>query len=463
MTAAAYAVRYGAEFIGTFLFVLSIGCIVLGGNAVWSAAAVATALAVLIYAFAPVSGAHLNPAVTLTLTITGRLEGSWKAAIGYVAAQLLGGILAGFCSAGLYGHPFHLGPGRRYMWMQAMVVEVLYTMLLCFVVLSVTTKWGEEKSRFFGVAIGMVITAGGYPSAAISGGCFNPAVAFGIDLPHAILKGAWMQFGWSFAYTGMHILGALLASLLFYLVMGEMSKSSDEEVPLGSPDAAVQSAPLRTRLACEGLGTMFLTMTLGLNVLTGSPAPGLSIASMLAVAVYALGPISGAHLNPAVTVAIMLCGGKRDAMGIREASAYAIAQIFGAICGAMIYSLTLRTAFSLDPSPRYGWGAAAVGEMIFTMVLCLVVLTVTADNNNVGDAAGIAIGGCVLLGGTAVGAISGAPLNPAVAFGIGAADLFNAGPSATPVAYACFELVGAVMAAAAFRIFHASDFSKIES
>merc|ERR1719160_1580263 len=150
----------------------------------------------------------------------------------------------------------------------------------------------------------------------------------------------------------------------------------------------------------------------------------------------------------------MLCGSKRNAMGIREAASYATAQICGAIFGAAIYAMTLRTAFSLDPSPRYGWGAAAVGEMIFTMVLCLVVLTVTADNNNVGDAAGIAIGGCVLLGGTAVGAISGAPLNPAVAFGIGAADLFNAGPSATPVAYACFELVGAVMAAAAFRIFH---------
>lgn len=462
MTTAPYAVRYGAEFFGTFLFVLSIGCIVLGGNAVWSAAAVATALGVLVYTFAPVSGAHLNPAVTLALTVLGRVEGGWKAAIGYVGAQLLGGILAGFCSAALYGHGFKLGPGQHYVWAQAMVVEVLYTLLLCFVVLSVTTKWGEEKTRFYGVAIGMVITAGGYPSAAISGGCFNPAVAFGIDLPHAVFEGAWMQFGWSFAYTGMHIVGALLAALLFWLVMGEMSKKSDEEVPLGNPDVSAEPAPLRVRLVCEGLGTMFLTMTIGLNVLTGSPAPGLSIATMLAVLVYAAGPISGAHLNPAVTVALMLCGTKKNAMGLREAGCYVLAQLCGAIFGAVIYLVTLRMAFSLEPSPRYGWGAAAVGEMIFTMVLCLVVLTVAADDSTVGDATGIAVGGCVLLGGTAIGAISGAPLNPAVAFGIGFADIFNAGPSATPFAYSCFELVGATLAAAAFRLFH-SDFSKIES
>merc|ERR1719359_2197947 len=140
---------------------------------------------------------------------------------------MLGGILGGFCSASLYGHGFSIGPGRHYVWAQAMVVEILYTLLLCFVVLSVTTKWGETTTRFFGVAIGMVITAGGYPSAAISGGVFNPAVAFGIDLPHAILEGAWMQFGWSFAYTGMHILGALLAALLFVLATSEIR--SDEE------------------------------------------------------------------------------------------------------------------------------------------------------------------------------------------------------------------------------------------
>merc|ERR1719240_316675 len=203
-------------------------------------------------------------------------------------------------------------------------------------------------------------------------------------------------------------------------------------------------------------------MTVGFNVLTGSPAPGLSIATTLAVLVYAAGPISGAHFNPAVTVALLLCGPKSNAMGIREAGSYIIAQICGGIVGAMIYFATLGTAFSLDPSPRYGWGAAAVGEMIFTMVLCLVVLTVTAEDSTVGDASGIAVGGCVLLGGTAIGAISGAPLNPAVAFAIGAADVFNAGPSFTPVAYACFELVGATMAAAAFRVLRISDIPKLQ-
>lgn len=456
--AASYAVRYCAELVGTYLFVLSIGCIVLGGNAVWSAAAVATALGVLVYIFAPVSGAHLNPAVTLALTVTGRLEGGWKAAIGYTAAQLTGGLLAGFSYAGLYGSSFNLGPGRHYFWPQAMVVEIMYTLLLCFVVLSVTNKWGEEATRFYGVAIGMVITAGGYPSAAISGGAFNPAVAFGIDLPHAILEGAWLQFGWCFAYSGMHIVGALLAALLFTLATSEFK--SDEEIPLS--DIGEQQVSLPVRCIAECLGTLLLTATVGFNVLTGSPAPGLSIATTLAVLVYALGPISGAHLNPAVTLAIMLSGPSHSSIGVREAASYFFAQTVGGILGGILYALTMRTAFSLDPSPRYGWGAAAVAEMLFTLLLCLAVLTVTSDSNPAGEFAGIAIGGCVLIAGTAIGAISGAALNPAVAFGIGTADIFESGPSASCIAYACFELAGAVMATVVYRLCHFYDSSKVE-
>lgn len=469
--------RCAAEFLGTYLLVLSVGCSVLGGKAVWAAAAIAATLSVLVYGLGAVSGAHLNPAVTIASAMNGRLMGGWRVSLYYVGVQLAGGICAGFTSAGLYGQAFRLGPGVNYVWAQAMVVEVLYTMLLCFVVLSITTKWsGNESSRASGIAIGLVIVAGGYPSAAVSGGCFNPAIAFGIDVSDAVHNSAWGRFGWSFAYLGFHVVGSIFGALLFRLVTLEAFHGDELEPSItprsGSAPAAKtyeappvedmgDRAPLRPRLICEFVGAFFLSFTVGMNVLTGSPAPALSIAAMLAVAVYAVGPISGAHINPAVTIAVLLCGGdERGLAGVREGIYYVAAQLLGGIFGGLVYCMTLSASFPLEPGSRYSWGVAAISELIFTFLLCIVMLSVTSRQTPAGDAYGLAVGACALIGGTAVGAISGAPLNPAIAFGVSAASMARGGAWSGCVAYTCFEVAGAALAAGVFRVLRNEDFTK---
>lgn len=438
---------YAGEFLGTYLFVLTVCCAVLSGAAQWAASAIAFALMVLVYSFAPISGANLNPAVTLALAATGRLEDGWKMAAGYMVVQVIAGIFAGLSAAAMYGHAFSIGPGVGFIWAQAAVVEIVYTMLLCFVVLSVTTKWaGQEENWAFGLAIGLVIIAGGYPAGAISGGAFNPAIAFGIDVSDAVFNHAWFHFGWSFAYLGFAMVGSGLAVALF-MVVGPKDDDSGE------------GAGLIARLLSEFMAVLLLTLTVGLNVLTNSSAPALSIGAMLACLVYAFGPISGAHINPAVTLAILLCGGdNRGIAGIKEAAFYILAQFLGGAVGGLMYMFTLHgQVFALAPNTHFGWGSAAVAEILFTFILCFVVLTVSAKDSPAGMLGGLAVGVSAMVGGTAVGPISGAALNPAVAFGIDLASMIYLGLSATSIAYTCFQLVGAALAAGLFRVLRSGD------
>merc|ERR1719265_2986080 len=144
-------------------------------------------------------------------------------------------------------------------------------MMLCFVVLNVAcaSKYAETGNQWYGLAIGFVIVAGAYGAGVVSGGCFNPAVAIGIDT-----SSAGLGFGWCIAYTIFEFVGAALAAVA-------------------------------SQLISEFLGTFMLVLTVGLNVLGNSPAGAFSIAASLMCMIYALGDVSGAHFNPAVTLAIL--------------------------------------------------------------------------------------------------------------------------------------------------------------
>merc|ERR1719512_635608 len=93
-----------------------------------------------------------------------------------------------------------------------------------------------------------------------------------------------------------------------------------------------EKGPLADVLS-EFLGTFMLVLTVGLNVLAKSPAGAFSIAASLMSMIYALGNVSGAHFNPAVTVAIF-SSGRCPKLTLAEAGKYLVAQLAGGICAS---------------------------------------------------------------------------------------------------------------------------------
>merc|ERR1719387_1003752 len=313
--------------------------------------------------------------------------------------------------------------------------------MLCFVVLNVAATKAWDGNQFYGLAIGFVIIAGAYGAGNISGGAFNPAVALGIDV-----SSAGLGFGWGFAYAGYELLGAAAASGLFRVVRPDEFG--------GSPDYS-----LTTKLVSEFIGTFFLVLTVGLNVLGKSPGPVFSIAASLMCMIYALGNCSGAHFNPAVTLAIIASGrGKQDAT---EGVAYMGVQILAGICAAYMYAAMHHGAtFPLAPGKGFTFAGAAVAEIIFTFTLCFVVLCVATTKEPSKDMFGLAIASCVTAGGYAIGAVSGGSLNPAVSFGISSANIINGGLFYNCLIYSAFEFIGAGIAAGVFHMVHPEEYEK---
>jgi aquaporin NIP len=138
---------------------------------------------------------------------------------------------------------------------------------------------------------------------------------------------------------------------------------------------------------------------------------GLAIMAMI----YATGHLSGAHINPAVTVAFA----STRHFPVRDAVVYIPSQLAGAVAAAV----TLRIAWEGTPAnlgatvPSVGVGAALVYEFVMTAFLMFVIMAVATDTRAVGAAAAIAIGGTVALDALFGGGVTGASMNPARSFG----------------------------------------------
>ena len=145
------------ELIGTFFLVLVIGLTVIApGAGPLAPLAIGAILTVMVYAGGPISGAHYNPAVTVAVWLRGRCES--KDVPVYIGAQVLGAILAsalvGICKHGSYvsALPVQAVP--------ALLVELVFTFALAFVVLQVATSKKSAGNSYFGLAIGLTVTAG---------------------------------------------------------------------------------------------------------------------------------------------------------------------------------------------------------------------------------------------------------------------------------------------------------------
>lgn len=169
------------------------------------------------------------------------------------------------------------------------------------------------------------------------------------------------------------------------------------------------------KFVVEFIGTFFLVLTIGCVVMppdAGLVAP-LAIGSALMVMVFAGGHISGAHYNPAVTLAVWM----RGKCSTAEMIGYIPTQIAAGILAARI-ALQLKsfpTVRLAHPDPV----TALLAEFFYTFALCYVVLNVATAKGTSGNSFyGLAIGFTVLVGAIAVGPISGGAFNPAVAVGI---------------------------------------------
>ena len=166
------------------------------------------------------------------------------------------------------------------------------------------------------------------------------------------------------------------------------------------------------KLVVEFIGTFFLVLTIGMVVLepgAGSLAP-LAIGAVLMAMVYAGGHISGAHYNPAISLAVVLRG-KATAM---EMVGYWAAQVLAAVVASLVVASFKNGAPVVATIPQTGQSLLA--EFLFTFALAYVVLNVATTRGTEGNSYyGLAIGFTVLVGAYAVGGISGGAFNPAVA------------------------------------------------
>ena len=205
--------KYLAEFIATFtLIFVGAGSILAGADLVGVALAHGLAILTMVYAIGHVSGAHINPAVTIGAWITHKIKS--KDAGLYIVSQLLGATVAAFfltilfVNAGTIGGPA-LGLGITLE--QAILAEAIASFFLVFVIFGVAIdKKGQSSAA--GLAIGFVILMDILVIGGLTGGAMNPARAFG----PALVSGVWLN---QIVYWIGPIVGGALGALTYNKIM----------------------------------------------------------------------------------------------------------------------------------------------------------------------------------------------------------------------------------------------------
>jgi aquaporin Z len=191
--------RLFAELLGTFLLVLvAAGAAVVDelthGQVGRTAAVTAPALMVIavILFMGAVSGAHLNPVVTLAFAA--RRDFHWRRAPGYILAQLAGALLAALTLRATFGTAAHLGstlPGPDFSSTQAFVVEVLLTFGLVSTILG-SSSTAQNLGPLSAIAVGAYIALAGLWASPVSGASMNPARSLGPAIVDGHLEHLWI-------------------------------------------------------------------------------------------------------------------------------------------------------------------------------------------------------------------------------------------------------------------------------
>ena len=210
--------KYIAEFIGTFfLLFVGTGAIIINQLAQNALGHIGIALVfgfvivVLIYACGHISGAHFNPAVTLSFFAVGKF--SPHQVVPYIISQLLGALSASAVLRLLFGNLYDLGgtfpslPAGQHLIEVSFAMEFIFTFFLMFVIISVATDARAEGS-FAGLAIGLTVFIGAAVAGPVSGGSFNPARSIAPAVMSGNLEHLWL-------YVVSPVLGAVSAAAIY--------------------------------------------------------------------------------------------------------------------------------------------------------------------------------------------------------------------------------------------------------
>ena len=200
----------------------------------------------------------------------------------------------------------------------------------------------------------------------------------------------------------------------------------------------------------EFIGTFFLVLTIGCTVIPGGPGviPPLAIGAALMVMIFAGGHVSGAHYNPAVTLAVWI----RGKCPTGDVVPYMISQAVAAAAAAAAVGFLVGQG---KPMEIKNVPAALLAEFLFTFALAYVVLNVATAKGTSGNSFyGLAIGMTVMTGAFAVGGVSGGAFNPAVALGAGLMKLI----AFTDIwIHLVADFAGGAVAGIAFKVINPDD------
>lgn len=233
--------RLFGEVLGTFLLVLAAagGGLLHGkGEISLAAAVVAPGLMVLatILFMGAVSGAHLNPVVSLAFALRGDFP--WYRVPTYLVAQLVGATLSCLFLLGVFGNVQHLGatlPGPGYHAWQAFLMEIALTGGLVSVILG-TASTAQNVGTIGALGVGGYIALAGLWAAPVSGTSMNPARSFG----PALVAGDWRAY---WAYVAGPLLGAVLAVGCAWILRGPGGDTAARAAASGRLERLVSSPP----------------------------------------------------------------------------------------------------------------------------------------------------------------------------------------------------------------------------
>ncbi len=218
-----------AELVGTFILVFGGTAVAVGAilsrptaGAAYDSLAIALAfgltLVAVVAAIGHVSGAHVNPAVTLAMAATGKFP--WKLVPVYVVAQLVGAVLAALATWLTFGEPARSEanlaatyPAEGVGDVQAFFVEVLITFILVFVVMAVATD-SRAPAAIAPIAVGFALAVGVFIAGPVTGGAVNPVRALGPMLIAGDLTSVWL-------YLLGPLVGGVSAAFLYDRVLAQ--------------------------------------------------------------------------------------------------------------------------------------------------------------------------------------------------------------------------------------------------